>query len=183
MIETVILAMIFAKVKGYNIKPVFNSWEFYPVIFMELIIIIAQINIFLGNYFLVQYSGILKTTYLCTYLFIIFKHEIYIKAIIGSAFIVLGGLLNDIAIKSNSGMMPVFPALSYLTGYAKVDSFSKVNDIHVLGSSSVKYICLTDIFDLGYSILSIGDIFIRVFVFIIIYAAIKKINESRIIKL
>ncbi|MGN0028014.1 MAG: DUF5317 family protein, partial [Clostridium sp.] len=74
------------------------------------------------------------------------------------------------------GYMPVFPSLSYLTGYAKVDSFSKVKDIHILGNSSTKLKFLTDIFDIGYSVLSLGDIFIRCFVFIIIYNTIKKIN-------
>ena len=51
----------------------------------------------------------------------------YISAIIGSIFVIVGGILNDIAISANNGYMPVFPSLSYLTGYAKIDSFSKVN--------------------------------------------------------
>ena len=33
-------------------------------------------------------------------------------------------------------------------------------------------------FDLGYSILSIGDIFIRFYIFIIIYSSIKSINNN-----
>ena len=37
---------------------------------------------------------------------------------------------------------------------------------------------LTDIFDVGYSVLSIGDIFIRVFVFIIIYNTVKHLNVT-----
>ena len=82
------------------------------------------------------------------------------------------------AIKFNGGFMPVFPKLSYLTGYAKVDSFNKVNDIHILGSSNTKVKFLTDIFDLGYSVLSIGDIFIRAFVFIIIFSSVREINKS-----
>ncbi|GAA0727765.1 hypothetical protein GCM10008905_25750 [Clostridium malenominatum] len=73
--------------------------------------------------------------------------------------------------------MPVFPTLSYLTGYATPDAFSKVDDIHVLGNSSTKLKFLTDIIDVGYSILSIGDIFIRVFVFIIIFNTIKHMNR------
>ena len=75
--------------------------------------------------------------------------------------------------------MPVFPTLSYLTGYGKVEAFDKVNDIHILGNSSTKLKFLTDIFDIGYSILSIGDVFIRLYVFIIIYSVIKEINVER----
>lgn len=75
--------------------------------------------------------------------------------------------------------MPVFPTLSYVTGYLKPDVFAKVNDIHVFGNEETKYKILTDFIDLGYSILSIGDIFIRAFVFIIVFNTIKSINELK----
>ncbi len=91
----------------------------------------------------------------------------------------IGGGLNDIVIKANDGFMPVFPTLSYLTGYAKPEAFVIVKDIHMLGNSQTKLKILTDFIDLGYSILSIGDVFIRAFVFIIIYTSIKKINNQR----
>jgi hypothetical protein len=77
--------------------------------------------------------------------------------------------------------MPAFPTLSYLTGYVKQDVFTKVNDIHALGSSATKLKFLTDVIDIGYSIMSIGDVFIRVFAFIIIFSAIKKSNEKGIL--
>ncbi|WP_415306415.1 DUF5317 family protein, partial [Clostridium perfringens] len=60
----------------------------------------------------------------------------------------------------------------------KSDTFSKIQDIHMLGDSSVKLKYLSDIIDIGYSILSIGDILIRVFVVIIIYVTVKKTNEE-----
>ena len=37
---------------------------------------------------------------------------------------------------------------------------------------------IIDIIDIGYSVLSIGDILIRVFVVIIIYVTVKKTNEK-----
>jgi hypothetical protein len=88
-------------------------------------------------------------------------------------------MLNKFVIRANNGKMPVFPTLSYFTGYAKPDSFIKVNDIHVLGDSSTKFKFLTDIIDVGYSIMSIGDIFIRFFVFIIIFNTIKYIDTIK----
>lgn len=182
MLETIIIAIIVAKFKGYNIKPLFKTKEFYPVIFMELIYLIIQIAIFNENYEVIKYVGILKTVYLCSYLPLVFKYEQYISAIIGSIVMIIGGWLNNIAIYANDGMMPVFPNLSYLTGYATVESFSKVNDIHILGSSETKLKFLTDIFDIGYSVLSLGDIFIRFYVFIIIYKSIKYINGTSNIK-
>lgn len=179
MIESIIISLIFCKIKKFKIKPLFKSWAIYPVLFMELIYLIVQANIFMENYVVIKYSGILKSIYLCSYLPSIFVYKQYISAIIGSGFVILGGLLNDIAIAANNGYMPVFPSLSYITGYAKIDAFDKVNDIHILGSASTKLKLLTDIFDIGYSVLSLGDIFIRGFVFIIIYNVVKSLNLTK----
>lgn len=176
--ETIVIALILAKFKGYKIKPLFKIWGVYPVIFMELLYIFIQINIFNENYEVIKYVGIFKIIYLCSYLPLVFKYEQYLSAIIGSVAMVIGGVLNDIAISFNNGMMPVFPSISYITGYAKPDSFSKVNDIHILGGPETKVKFLTDIFDTGYSILSLGDIFIRFYVFLIIYKSLKYINET-----
>lgn len=179
MIETIIISLIFCKIKKFKIKPLFKSWAIYPVLFMELIYLVVQANIFMENYTLIKYVGVLKTLYLCSYLPLIFVYKQYISAIIGSGFVILGGFLNDIAIAVNNGYMPVFPSLSYITGYAKIDAFEKVNDIHILGSESTKLKFLTDIFDIGYSVLSLGDIFIRGFVFIIIYNVVKSLNVTK----
>ncbi|GAA0084353.1 hypothetical protein UT300007_07920 [Clostridium sp. CTA-7] len=131
------------------------------------------------NYVVINYVGILKTLYLCSYLPLIFTYKQYIAAIIGSVFVIIGGILNDIAIWANNGYMPVFPTISYFTGYAKPDAFNKVNDIHILGDSTTKLKPLTDIFDIGYSVLSVGDIFIRLYIFIIIYNVVKLLNKSK----
>lgn len=179
MLETIIISLIFCKIKKFKIKPLFKSWAIYPVLFMELIYLVVQANIFMENYTLIKYVGVLKTLYLCSYLPLIFVYKQYISAIIGSGFVILGGFLNDIAIAANNGYMPVFPSLSYITGYAKIDAFDKVNDIHILGDASTKLKFLTDIFDIGYSVLSLGDIFIRGFVFIIIYNVVKSLNSTK----
>lgn len=179
MLETIMISLIFCKVKGLKIKPLFKNWAIYPVMFMELIYIIMQVNIYLENYSVINYVGVLKTMYLCSYLPLIFKYNQYISAIIGAGFVIIGGMLNNIAISVNNGYMPVFPTVSYLTGYAKADSFSKVNDIHILGDSTTKLKILTDIIDVGYSVLSIGDVFIRVYVFIIIYNVVKLLNTTK----
>ena len=178
MLETILLAFLFAKIKGYKIKPLFKSWTIYPLIIFQIIYFIEQAIIFSGNYGSIGFVRSLEPIYLCTYLFLVFKYEIYISSIIGAGFVLFGGLLNDIVIKANGGFMPVYPTLSYLTGYVRPDVFNLVKDIHILGNSQTKLKILTDFIDLGYSILSAGDIFIRVFVFIIIYNSIKKISYS-----
>jgi len=180
MPETILLAFLFAKIKGYKISPLFKSWTIYPLIIFEIIYLIGQVAIFSGDYEFIKFMTSLKTFYLCTYLLLVFKYELYISSMIGAFFVFLGGGLNDIAIKANEGFMPVYPTLSYLTGYVKPESFNLVKDIHILGDSQTKLKILTDFIDLGYSILSLGDVFIRIFVFIIIYNSIKKISNSKL---
>lgn len=179
MIETLLLAMLVAKLKGYNLKPLFKSWTIYPILVCELVYILFEISIFMGEYRFTQYVGVLKLLYLYLFLVPIIKYRQYYSSIIGSIFVVIGTVLNKIAIRYNDGYMPVFPKLSYWTGYMKPDTFDKVNDIHILGNSETKLKFLTDIMDIGYSILSIGDVFIRAFAFIIIYNVIKHLNTEK----
>ncbi|MBU5454137.1 DUF5317 family protein [Caproiciproducens sp. MSJ-32] len=179
MLEAIIISLIFSKIKGYKIKGIFKSWTIYPVLALEAIYLFAQVNIFMGNYFMIKYVNILKTIYLCSYLPLIFYYEKYVQAIIGSIFIFLGGFLNDIAIRANNGFMPVFPTLSRITGYIDINAFGQIDNIHILGNESTKLKFLTDIFDIGYSVLSLGDIFMRLYVFIIIYSVIKEINKKQ----
>lgn len=181
MPETILFTLIYSKYKKYNIKCLFKRKEIYYVLAIEVLYMYFQITLFLGNYNVIRYANILKTIYLCTYLGLIFKHELYKEAIIGSGFMFLGGICNNLAMAANGGKMPVFPSLSYLTSYAKPEAFvvahQVANDFHILGNEYTRLKILTDIIDIGYSILSIGDLFIRVFVVLIIYGAIKKMNQ------
>ena len=179
MIETILLALIFAKLGGYKIKPLFKDWPIYLVLAFALIYILLEIAVFNGNYSVIGFSTAYKILYLSAFLAMIIKYNLYRNAIAGSVFVLAGGVMNDVAIAVNNGKMPVFPTLSYLTGYASADAFTKVNDIHILGSSAVNYKFLTDIIDIGYSILSIGDVFIRMFPFIIVFYAVKSCNVKK----
>lgn len=179
MVETILIALVFAKIKGYKIKPLFKSWTIYPLVAFEISTIVGQVASFFGKYEFIEVIGKLTPIYLITYLLLILKYELYISSIIGSLFVFIGGALNDMAIKANEGFMPVYQSLSYLTGRVTLENFKRINDIHILGGAQTKLKILTDFIDLGYTILSIGDVFIRVFVFIIIYNSIKKINNQR----
>jgi len=182
MIEPLLLALIFAKIKGYKLKPLFKDWAMCPLLAFIIMYIILEVMVFQGNYTFIKYASTFHYIYLLTFLVLIIKYKLNVSAIIGSIFILIGSVLNNIVIAANNGKMPVFPTLSYLTGYAKPDSFMKTNDIHILGSQVTKLKFLTDIFDVGYCVMSIGDIFIRVFAFIIIFNTIKVLNKSTIIK-
>jgi hypothetical protein len=180
MIETILLSFILAKINGYKIRPLFKSWAIYPALTFVLMYIILEVMLFNGDYRFVKYSSTFHYLYFLSFLILVIKYKLNISAIVGSIFIFMGTALNNIVIKANNGKMPVFPSLSYWTGYAKPDSFMKVNDIHILGSNATKLKFLTDIFDVGYSIMSIGDIFIRIFAFIIIFNTIKAVNKTDI---
>lgn len=179
MLETILIAMLIAKLKRYKLKPLFKSWTVYPMLTMVFIYIFLNIGIFFGNYSFVKYAGVLETIYTCTFLFLILKYELYGSAITGAIAIFIGSMMNKAAIAANNGKMPVFPTLSYLTGYAKPEAFGKADDIHIIGNEMVKLKFLTDFIDIGYSVLSIGDIFIRFFTFIIVYNAIVRTNEIK----
>ncbi|MBU3181066.1 DUF5317 family protein [Clostridium psychrophilum] len=182
MIEPILLAIIYSKIKGYKVTPLFKNWAIYPLLTFVIMYMILEVMIFNGNYTFIKYASTFHYFYLLTFLILIIKYKLNISAIIGSIFIFIGTILNKIAISANNGKMPVFPTLSYLTGYAKPDSFIRVNDIHILGSEVTKLKFLTDIIDVGYSVMSIGDICIRVFAFIIVFNTIKVINKTKILK-
>lgn len=181
MPETILLTLIYSKYKKYNIKPLFRTKEIYYILAIEVIYSFLQLTLFTGNYRVIQYASILKSIYLCTYLGLILKHQLYKEAIIGSGLMLLGGMCNQLAMAVNGGKMPVFPSLSYLTHYAKPEAFAiahqVANDFHILGDATTRFKILTDVIDIGYSILSLGDLLIRGFVVLIIYGAIKKTSH------
>jgi hypothetical protein len=158
--------------------PLFRTWAFYPILFMECFYIFLEISIFMGNYSCVKYATIFKMFYLYAYLILIIKYKRYFEAIVGSVFIIIGSLLNKIVIATNNGKMPVFPSLSYYTGYVKKGVIAYDDGLHIFGDSSTNMKFLSDIFDVGYSILSLGDVFIRVFVFIVVVSTIKILNDD-----
>lgn len=178
--ESILLAFLISKIKRYEIKKIFKIWQIYPVFLCVLIYIGLQITVFLGNYSFIKYSKIFETIYILSFIFLILKFRLYYSAIIGSIFIFIGSFLNKIVISANNGKMPVFPKLSYITGYINDKSFINANDVHALGNEATKFKFFSDIIDIGYSVMSIGDICIRLFGVIIIYNSIKYINEEEI---
>ena len=182
MFETILLAMLFAKIKKYKISPLFKTWSMYPIFALELMHIFFQVNIFMGNYSFVQFAPIIKKAYLFLCIIPIIVYKEYLTGLIGSLFVFAGTMLNNFVMAQNGGKMPVFPTLSYLTGYADPNSIAKMNGIHILGTTQAKWWFLSDIIDLGWSVLSIGDILIRVLVFLTIYKAIIVMNEKNMHK-
>lgn len=177
MLITFLIAAGFAKKRGCDLKIIFKSIALYPPAVCEVIYLIMQFFVFQGNYDVIAFADVFKKTYMLSFLFPIIWLKLYKQGLIGSIFVMLGTASNNLVMNLNDGKMPVFPTISYWTGYVKNDTFQKVNDIHVLGTANTKMIILSDVFDVGWSVLSIGDIFIRIFVGIIVYSAIVELNK------
>lgn len=170
--------MLTAKIKGFKIKPLFQTWTLYPIFLLEIVYLTFQVTIFSGNYYFVQFAPILKRVYLFMYIIPIVVYKEYFTGLIGSLFVFAGTLLNNFVIAQNGGKMPVFPNFSYITGYVSDEAIAKINGIHVLGSAATHWWFLSDILDVGYSVLSIGDLLIRVLAFLVIYKTIKVLNSK-----
>lgn len=176
MFFQVLLAIIVGKLKKYRVGQALLNKYFLPFYIAELIYIIYQINIFCGNYFFIPYGPYLKNATLVTLLIPIYIYKLYLPAFAGSGCIVAGSLLNKLVIFANDGKMPVYASVSRLTGYFSEAAFAKVDSTHVIGSANTKLKILSDFIDLGYCVISIGDILIHLFVFIIFYYSIKAVN-------
>jgi hypothetical protein len=178
MLINLFLAVFIAKIKGYKIMPVLKAYSLYPYLIVEALYLYLQACIFVGNYHYVQYTAILRSLYLYTLLIPIFVYRLYKPGICGSILIIIGTFLNKFVMSQNDGKMPVFASLSKVTGYYKESAMGVVDNIHIIGSEATRYKFLTDYIDLGNSILSIGDILIHSFTFIVIYYVIKEINKG-----
>ena len=179
MIFSICFAILFAKIKKYKISYLFLSWTFYPIIVFTIIIFILQFSVFISNYNFVQYAPFIKTANLFTFLIPLFYYKQYKTGLIGSASIIIGTLLNKFVMAQNNGKMPVYPSLSYLTGYFKPNAIIQANDnIHIMGNENTPWKILSDYIDVGFSILSIGDLFIHFFTFWVIYQTIKVLNKK-----
>jgi hypothetical protein len=178
MFIIILLAALFAKIKGYPLKPLLKAYALYPYFIAEVLSLFLQMSIFAGNYTFVQYASIIKTVYLYTLILPIVVYKLYKPGIIGAILIVVGTALNKFVMSQNGGKMPVFASFSKITGYYDETAILTIDNVHVNGDETTKFKFLTDYIDVGYSILSIGDILIHAFVLIVIYMVIKEVNKG-----
>ena len=184
MIIYILLAVLFAKKRGYRIKPMLRDYSLYPLFVAEIAYLCLQISVFAGNHSFIPYASTFKTIYIYTLIIPIIVHKLYKTGIYGSIMITIGSMLNRFVMSQNGGKMPVYATLSRYTGYFDEVTINTVDKVHILGNEATKYKILTDYIDVGYSILSIGDILIHAFIFVVVYNAIKetsnKSNQSSI---
>lgn len=173
MIIYILLAFLIARMKGYHIKPVLRDKSLYSLFVAEILYLFLQTSVFLGYYRFIPYAGTFKSLYLYTLIVPIVVHRLYKTGFLGSIMLTLGSFLNRFVMSQNGGKMPVYATLSKYTGYFDENVLGTVDQIHILGTEETKYKILTDFIDVGYSILSIGDVLIHGFIFLVVYETIK----------
>jgi hypothetical protein len=192
LIETWILVFLYSWKKKLNIKLIFYDWPIYFPLICLIGYIVFEVMIFNDQYWITQYGTIIKPVTLLSYFGLMYKYNLYYSQnkskselvrflispfIIGIIFLVLGYIFNGIAILSNNGHMPVFPSYTYFTNYTDISSFTE-DSFYILGDHTSKAIWACDCIDIFYSNLSLGDVFVRIYVAILIYFSIKRVNEK-----
>ena len=181
------------KYKKYTIKQIFRHWSIYPSLLFVIFYLYLEYTMFTQNYYFLPYSHIIKTATLLSYLPLIityklFKNPKYINnqflSVLTSPVskaglsLWIGSSLNRLALYYNNNQMPTYPSISYWTKYVKPDGF--IDGVHIIGDAYSNAIFLCNVWDFGFTVLSLGDIIIRFFPFIILYYSIKKSNKTLI---
>jgi hypothetical protein len=183
MFETLLAAGLLAKIKRYKIKYLFTTWTIYPALFVQAVLIYFEISAICGNYYFTRFAKEIQISVILSYIFPMLAFQLYKPALVGCALTTAGSMLNHFVIAQNGGSMPVFPGISYVTQYIRPHVFSgDVAGIHTLGNAAVKYWYLTDFIDLGYTVLSLGDILIHLNTLIMLYYTIKAVNMRQTAK-
>ena len=177
MILFILGGFLLAKIRGYKLIPAFKAPYLYPLYVLEILYIFIQLSFIFGNHSLLRFAGFLQIAFILVLIPPILKYSIHLPTIFSTIAVIFGSLLNKIVMNANGGMMPVFPTLSKLTKYYTEDSLTNINDgKHILGSSDTSFAFLADYIDIGWTILSPGDVFIHGFITVIVYYTIKNIN-------
>ncbi len=170
-----IVPIIIAMIKRYKPSSIWKAWFIYPLFFVELVHLTFQISVMFGYFGFVRFSTAIQYAFNLSLLFPIIAYKLYRPALIGASGVVAGSMLNRIVIQANGGKMPVFPTLSRLTGFYEDGLLERgIDNLHVLMTGDTKLNFLGDYFDLGFSIMSIGDLLIHAFISIIIFYTIKQ---------
>lgn len=180
MILFILGGFLLAKLRGYKLLPALKEPLLFPLYLLEALYIFIQFSFIIGNHSLLNYANLLQIGFIAVLILPIIKYAINLPAILSTISVIIGSRLNALVMDANGGLMPVFPTLSKLTQYYNTDSITTINDgKHILGSSETKLAFLADYIDIGWSILSPGDVLIHGFVTVIVFYTIKNINIKK----
>ena len=180
MILFILLALIIAKLRRHSIRVLLRETSLIPIWIIEIIFWLLQLCIWRQDYRFIGLAGYLQTASILALLWPIMKFRLYPQAIAGAIMVVTGSALNRIVMHANGGMMPVIPSFSGFTKYYQEGALELSHDVrHVLMSDATKLNFLADYIDVGFSVISIGDVLVHLFTTIVIVCVIAKRNQRK----
>lgn len=180
MLLFLLSACLIAKIRRYRLTPIWRDYSLYPLFIVECAYWIFQVFTFAGDHRFVPYAAYLQSAYLLSLVFPILRHRLYVRAIVGTGMTLAGTGMNRLVIAANGGKMPVYPTLSTHTGYFDPGALAGGFDsAHALMNGNTALRFLGDYIDVGFSIMSPGDLLIHGFSAIIFYGAIKSLNKQK----
>ena len=180
MILFILLAIVIAKLRRHRIGVLLREPSLIPVWVIEIVFWLLQICIWRQDYRFIGYAGYLQTASILALLWPILKFRLYPQAIAGALMVGAGSAMNRIVMHANDGRMPVIPSFSGLTRYYQEGALAASQDVrHVLMSEATKLNFLADYIDVGFSVISPGDVLVHLFTTIVIYCVIAKCNQRK----
>ena len=180
MILFILLAIIIAKIRRHRIGVLLREPSLIPVWGIEIVFWLLQICIWRQDYRFIGYAGYLQTASILVLLWPIIKFRLYPQAIAGALMVSAGSIMNRIVMNANNGAMPVIPSFSGFTRYYQDGALEISQDVrHILMSDATKLNFLADYIDVGFSVISPGDVLVHLFTTIVIYCVIAKWNQRK----
>ena len=179
MILFIALALIWALIRGYRPSKAFREISLFPLAVLEIVFWYFQACAWTGNYSYIRYASHLQMLYILALIWPILKFSLYDKAIVGAIMVAIGSFMNKAVMNANGGKMPVYPTLSKLTGYYTGGALEASGDArHMLMTGATQLGFLGDYIDVGFSIMSPGDVLMHGFVTLVVYGVIRELNRK-----
>jgi len=178
MIVFLLGALLAARRRGCALRPLLRAAPLWPLFAVELVHMGFVLAAFCGDYRFVPYGAALQTAFLLALLPPVLVYRLYRPALLGAGLCLAGTVLNRLVMAANGGRMPVLPTLSRLTGYYREGLLEQgLDSVHIAMGPAVRLGFLGDWIDLGFVILSPGDVLIHLFVSIILYASAQALTK------
>jgi hypothetical protein len=176
MIESILFAFLLAILSQKNIIPTLTLPTMIPIYIATALYILANILLLLNPKIpIIKYTWTILFLPLISIIYFSIRYGLYIHFLVGMILCLIGIWLNQVAVKSNNCKMPIFPSISYST-ICMNDNEISTSKTHQLGNSKTKHIILSDIFDFGYNVFSIGDFCIFSVFGIVMYGVICRLG-------
>jgi hypothetical protein len=178
MLIFILIPLVIARIKGYQIRSIFRVADLYPFFLACLVHGFFVVSAWLGNHSFVQYATVLQYILILSLIVPVIRRQIFVPTMVGVGMTFVGTAMNRAVISANDGKMPVYPTLSKWIGYYKDGQLDgSIDELHVLADGSSKLMFLADYIDLGVCVLSPGDVLIHAFASIVIYYTVKQVGR------